>query len=313
VGKIPLLSIIITGYTTERLNDIYELLDSICAQTYPNFEVIFVVEQSQELLQKVQQYVLRTGMSRTRILFNCGESGLSAGRNVGVKEAAGEIIGFVDDDAVLFSDWAAETMRVFEDESIIGITGPALPLWDDESMNWFPEEFYWIISCTAWDSENRVKEVRNACGMNMSFRREAFEKAGLFSHEHGFHKGIMAEDNEFSLRVKEKTSKKIMYVPSVKLKHRIHRYRLTTEFIKKRTCWIGYSRRMMKITTKNSQAGLLLSQEQKLLRRILFHLFPRVVIKMFTQPDVSWKLLRLCVLSLNSVARGYYAKSAFTD
>jgi GT2 family glycosyltransferase len=300
-----LLSIIVTGYTVERLVDIYALFDSIQAQTYPNFEVIFVAERSQELMQKVQHYVSSSGMSRARILFNDGESGLSAARNIGIKEAAGEIIGFVDDDTVLFPDWAAETVRTFADETVIGITGPAIPLWEDESMAWFPAEFYWIISCTAWDREDTIKEVRNAWGMNMAFRREAFEKAGLFSNQHGFHKGIMAEDNEFSLRVREKTSKRLMYIPAVKVKHRVHGYRLSTRFIKARSYWIGYSRRMMKKTVKTNSGNRLLSQEQRLLRRILFHLVPCIAAEIFFRPHVAWKLMRLCFVSLSSVARGY--------
>jgi len=52
------------------------------------------------------------------------------------------------------------------------------------------------------------QKVRNAWGMNMSFKREAFEKAGNF-HWFGFHKGPMAEDNEFSLRVKGRPERKL--------------------------------------------------------------------------------------------------------
>ncbi|MDD3678609.1 MAG: hypothetical protein PHD14_05220, partial [Dehalococcoidales bacterium] len=51
------LSLVITSYTTERLNDIYELLDSIKEQTYRNMETIFVVERSQELRDKLNDYI----------------------------------------------------------------------------------------------------------------------------------------------------------------------------------------------------------------------------------------------------------------
>jgi len=309
----PFLSIIVTGYSVERINDIYELFDSIRVQTYRHFELIFVAERSRELMQKVQIYFSNYAMSTANVIFNDGEKGLSAARNLGINRAVGQIIGFVDDDTVLFPDWASETMRAFEDESVIGITGTVLPLWEDASMAWLPQEFYWLISCTAWDNDNHGKEMRSAWGMNMAFRREAFEKSGLFSNEYGFHKGIMAEDNEFSFRVREKTSKKIMFAPDVKLAHKVHRYRLADAFIKERSYWIGYSRRGMKKTAKPGQAGRLLSQEHHLLRRILFRLFPTVVVKLFTRPDISWKLMRLSFLSLTSVARGYYAKSTATD
>jgi len=246
VAKQSLLSIVVTSFTTERLKDIYELLDSIKAQTYPHIETIFVAEQTKELLDKVNHYASRKHIPNLKVLFNNGEPGLSEARNVGIKEARGYIIAFVDDDVVLFPEWAKEMVNAYDDDSIIGVTGPAFPLWEDESMSWFPEEFYWIISCTTWCGWDEVREVRNAWGMNMSFRTEAFQKCGAFLNEFGYHKGPMAEDNEFSLRVRRKTGKRIMYSPKVRVRHRVHKYRLSQQFIKERAYWIGYSRRMMK-------------------------------------------------------------------
>ena len=61
----PLLSIVITSYTTERLKDIFELLDSIKSQTLltqqtqrtqSTIEVIFVAERSRELYERVKAY-----------------------------------------------------------------------------------------------------------------------------------------------------------------------------------------------------------------------------------------------------------------
>ncbi len=305
----PLLSVIVTSYTDERLKDTFELLDSMKMQTYPQIEFIFVIERSKDLLNQIKSYIQQKTIPNTRVLFNDGEPGLSAARNVGIKEANGDIIAFVDDDVVLYQNWAEEMVDAYRDDSIIGATGSAFPLWEDESMAWFPEEFYWIISCTAWDTENRVKEVRNAWGMNMSFRREAFEKAGLFSNEFGFHKGPMAEDNEFSLRIKEKTGKKIFYFPDVKLWHRVHKYRLSQKFIKERAYWIGYSRRMMKQAkpiNKNNSANLL-SQEYQLLKRIFTRLFPDIIKKLFTKPVIAWRITRVSVTALTFVALGYYS------
>ncbi len=307
--KQPLLSVIVTSYTDERLKDTFELLDSMKMQTYPQIEFIFVIERSKDLLNQIKSYIQQKTIPNTRVLFNDGEPGLSAARNVGIKEANGDIIAFVDDDVVLYQNWAEEMVDAYRDDSIIGATGSAFPLWEDESMAWFPEEFYWIISCTAWDTENRVKEVRNAWGMNMSFRREAFEKAGLFSNEFGFHKGPMAEDNEFSLRIKEKTGKKIFYFPDVKLWHRVHKYRLSQKFIKERAYWIGYSRRMMKQAkpiNKNNSANLL-SQEYQLLKRIFTRLFPDIIKKLFTKPVIAWRITRVSVTALTFVALGYYS------
>jgi len=65
--KKPLLSIIITSYTMERLKDICDLLDSIKSQTILNptqqtqgtqqtIEAIFVAGRSRELYERVKEY-----------------------------------------------------------------------------------------------------------------------------------------------------------------------------------------------------------------------------------------------------------------
>ena len=243
------------------------------------------------------------------MLFNNGEPGLSEARNVGIKEAKGDIVAFVDDDVVLFPEWAEEMVKPYDDDSVIGVTGPAFPLWEDESMSWFPEEFYWIISCTAWSGWNEVREVRNAWGMNMSFRAETFQICGAFLNEFGFHKGPMAEDNEFSLRVRAKTGKNVVYCPNIKLWHRVHKYRLSQQFIRERAYWIGYSRRMMKKSLPKGERdnGDLLGQEHQLLKRIFTRLFPCILRSSFTSPIIAWHKFRVTVTALAFVALGYYS------
>lgn len=306
----PILSIVITSYMLDRLNDVLELLDSIKVQTCRNIETIFVAERSRELYNRTKIYAKEKGIPNPKVLFNDGELGLSAARNLGIKEAEGDIIAFVDDDTLLFPDWAEEMVKVYQDDSVIGVTGPAIPLWEDESAaSWFPEEFYWIMSCTAWSEWNETREVRNAWGQGMSFRKEAFKQCGLFLNEFGFHKGLIAEDNEFSFRVRERTGKCIVYCPAVRLWHRVHRYRLSQKFIRERAYWIGYSRRMLKKFYSQSEVNGadLLSQEHQLLKRILTRLLPDIVKTLFTNTVSAWRKLLITITALTFIALGYYS------
>ena len=82
----PLVSIIITSYTTDRLKDTLSLLESIKAQTYPKIETIFIAERSRELYNKLETYVRENGIPQTNVIFNDGEIGLSAARNLGIEE-----------------------------------------------------------------------------------------------------------------------------------------------------------------------------------------------------------------------------------
>lgn len=309
----PLLSIVITTYTDARLNDIYDLLKSIKNQTYSNTETLFIVERSKELMEKIRSYGIDNKIPNLNLLFNSGEPGLSAARNIGIKQAKGDIIAFVDDDVLLFTDWAENMVKAYKDDSIIGVTGPAIPLWEDPSMAWFPEEFYWIISCTAWNSGDHIKEIRNAWGMNMSFKREAFGKGLLFNNEYGLRNSSRnrwvdppSEDVDFSIRIKEQSKKIIIYNPTVRLQHRAYKYRLQQKFIRQRSFSVGYQRRMItRIYSRINGNTQVLAPETVLLKRILTRLLPSIFVDIFTKPSYSFRRLRVTFTSLVFVMMGY--------
>lgn len=309
----PTLSIVVTSYTLDRLNDIIELLDSIKAQTYDHTETILVVEKSVELFDRIKRYAEENAIPNVKVVFNHGEQGLSAARNLGSKEAKGHIIAFIDDDALPFRDWAEEMVKTYEDDSVIGATGPALPLWEDKSMTWFPQEFYWIIGCTAWYASSETKgitPVRNVWGMNMSFRREAFDLAGTFSSDIGGIQGrrLHGEEVDLSLRVKRKTGKRIVYNPKAKVQHKTYKRRVSSRFIARNSYWIGYTRPMLKRIYPETEAGTnLLGTEYQLLSRILTRLLPNILKDFFKKPIIAWRKLSVTIITLSFVAIGYFS------
>jgi glycosyltransferase involved in cell wall biosynthesis len=310
---LPKISIITTSYTMDRFKDITELLDSICAQTYKNLEALVVTERSQELNSNIKAYINQKGYSGMRVLHNEGEWGLSAARNLGIKQAEGDILAFIDDDALLLPGWVEETAKVYAgDSSIIGLTGPILPLWERDAMAWFPREFYWIFSCTYWDW-TKPTEVRNGYGTNVSFRREAFSSCGLFTTSLGAKGGgeggkheLGAEETEFSLRVRRKTGKHIVYDPEVRVRHKVYRYRLTTSFIAKRAYWEGCTKAMLnKLCRSDTKDEAVLSTEYELLHRILFKLLPQTLKLLISQPLAAIRHLSVTAIVLVCVASGY--------
>ncbi len=307
----PLLSIVVTSYTTERINDIFELLDSIRAQTYPNIETIFVAERSQELFEKVKAYAEEKAIPNMMVVFSNDKLGLSVARNMGIKHAKGDIIAFVDDDVVLFPDWAEEMVKTYEDDSVIGVTGPGYPVWEDEKMNWLPEELHWIISCTAFTGWQEERTVRSAWGMNMSFRHEAFDQC-LFSPSFGHTTGGKeawktgpVDDAEFSINLRMKTKKLIMYNPQVQVYHKVYKYRLSKKFIRSQSYWQGYSKALLRKMYPNDADTKALVRELDLLQRILFKLIPQSLITLFYKPGIACKRLFLTSYILFYVALGY--------
>ena len=203
-------------------------MDSIEGQQFTNkeysesnIETIFICERSEELFKNVNDYAFKIHLSGFKIIFSNEKLGLGGARNLGAKESNGDIVAFVDDDSVLFPEWAEEMIKGYKDDSIIGVSGAAIPLWQDKKLDWLPHMFYWLISCTDWTGWNEAIEARSLWGMNMSLRREAFEKAGSFLSGLGYHQP-MAEDLEFSLRVKRKTGKKLLFNPAAKVWHKVY-------------------------------------------------------------------------------------------
>lgn len=311
--KSPIISIVITAYTIERINDIFELLDSVQAQTFKDLETIFIIERSEELLYKVNDYIKQKNIACVNAIFSKDKIGLSGARNLGITKAKGKIIAFIDDDVVLFPNWAEAMVKAYHDESTIGVTGPGLPMWEDNKLKWLPEELYWIVSATAFTGWTEERAVRSAWGMNMSFRREAFNQC-LFSTNFGQTTGGKeawkagpVDDAEFSIKLRLKTKKAIMYNPLVQVYHKVYIYRLTRKFIRGQCYWQGYSKALLKKMYPDDADTKALVKEMDLLKRILLKLIPRSLLGLFRNPSLYGKRLFYTSYVLFYVALGYSA------
>lgn len=295
------LSVVITSNREDRLGDIFSLLSSIAWQkTSYSIQPIFVVENSTFLYQRLN--AVEIGLTLCQAPKGTGLAGC---RNIGIKKATGDIIAFLDDDVLPNAYWAEEMMKAYHDGDPIGITGQAIPLWTNHNMDWLPKELDWLISCTRWTGWTGPREIVAAWGMNMSFKREAFEKCGLFNEDTGYHKGFVAEDIEFSHRARRMTGKSIWFCPQAKVYHRVYPYRLTFKYIKERATWIGFTHRMAKTLYPNDN---LAENETKLLRNIFTRLLPSIPPRIFTEPTTAYKQLTTTLLALFWVAYGYYIK-----
>jgi glucosyl-dolichyl phosphate glucuronosyltransferase len=310
------ISVVVTSYSIRQIKDIRDLLDSIKIQTYHDIETVFVVELSQELFSILK--AKEDDFPGLKVLFNNETPGMSASRNMGAKNSSGEIVAFVDDDAVLTSQWAEETVRIYANGSgIIGLTGPILPLWEEPAMAWFPREFYWLFSCTYYDW-GEPRAVRNGYGTNISFRREVFDQGLLFAAGSGgvgskqgadFKKQkTTAEETGLSLKISAVTGKRIEYNPEIIVYHKVYKFRFTGKYIWKRAYLEGNSKMMIRKVyraSKNSENPL--QTEHDLLRRIIFRLLPGIFKGFLTRPMIAWRRLRVTIIVLTAVACGYFS------
>lgn len=120
---------------THRLNQrLINAITSLAAQTVTpeSFEVIVVNNNpgNTRLSQIVGE--LRAshfgGDSARLKLINCPIRGLSAARNAGIAAAQGEIVCFIDDDAVAEPDWLVNILRAYDEHPNAGIVGGYIQL-----------------------------------------------------------------------------------------------------------------------------------------------------------------------------------------
>ncbi|WP_283137697.1 glycosyltransferase family 2 protein [Rhizohabitans arisaemae] len=214
------VSVVVCVYTEDRLDDIAAALDSIRVQTHPADELIVVVDHNPALYRR-----LRREHPDAIVVANREERGLSGGKNTGVATATGEIVAFLDDDAVADPGWLAHLLTGYDDPSTVGVGGLTRPLWARRRPSWFPEEFDWTVGCTYRGMPTGRSPVRNLMGGNASFRREVFAQVGGFRTGIGRGRGkrpLGCEETEFCIRLsQERPGAVLLYEPRAAIGHRI--------------------------------------------------------------------------------------------
>ncbi len=173
------ISVIICAYTEKRWPELVSAIASIQHQTLPPSEIIIVIDHNPDLLRRVQALE-----AEVIAIGNSGAKGLSGARNSGWTRARGEIIAFLDDDAIAEPNWLENLAACYADPAVVGVGGKIAPLWETRRPSWFPEEFDWVVGCTYRGMPTSNAPVRNVIGANMSIRRSALIAAG------GFHEAL---------------------------------------------------------------------------------------------------------------------------
>lgn len=97
IVKRPLLSIIVPGYNVEEF--IEECLNSILDQTFKNYEVILIDDESPDNTGKIMDEYAAKYPNFT--VIHKKNEGISVARNLGIELANGKYVAFVDSDDVL--------------------------------------------------------------------------------------------------------------------------------------------------------------------------------------------------------------------
>jgi glycogen(starch) synthase len=110
------VSVVICTYN--RAEGLRATLDALHQQRYPAFEVVVVNGPSSDHTNEV----CRERGPFVRVVDN-PVANLSVSRNLGIRAAAGEVVAFLDDDALPEPAWLEQAMPWFENPEVAGVGG----------------------------------------------------------------------------------------------------------------------------------------------------------------------------------------------
>ena len=114
------VSIIIVTWNSAKF--IADCLESILEQSYRNFEIIVVDNNSEdETVRLVQKF--RKKFKRLKIIKNEENAGFAAGNNIGLRSAVGEYVLFLNPDTRMDKDFIKRAISGFDYETVGAVSG----------------------------------------------------------------------------------------------------------------------------------------------------------------------------------------------
>jgi GT2 family glycosyltransferase len=184
--RIPEASVSVVVSTFNAKHDLLECLMSLEAQTHKSMEVVVVDDGSTDgTKEALAAFADQTALNLV-VVNNEANLGVAGARNVGIGRAEGEIVAFLDADAVAERDWITEMLRGFRNDGVAGVGG--LTVEKDIGNIW---ELLEKGSDRIGDREGYVAYVR---GCNMAFR-SGILRAHPFDDEikYGFEETLLCD------------------------------------------------------------------------------------------------------------------------
>ena len=295
------VSVVVCTYSDDRYEDFTEAVDSVLAQRHDPIEIVLVIDGNESVAARTRE----TYGGREDVIVHCNDEnlGVSASRTKGAELASGEVVAFIDDDAIAEPDWITELVRVYESRDALAVGGQMVGEWIAGRPWFLPDEFNWLVGVTHRGFAESGDVVRNTFESNISFRRDVFLELG------GFDSGLgptadsysHSEGAEIGTRLQTEYGRGVIYNTDAIVRHKVFEYRIQFRWLCHRAFEQGVSKRTMEQRSTTSSG-----EEFGFLKELSIKHVPRRLQLAWNSPSTSniGQLLMLFVFT-GLVGTGY--------
>ena len=196
------------------------------------WELLVVDNNSTDGTRAIVEQELAEARLPCRYLFEPSQ-GKSFALNTGIARALGQVLVFTDDDVTFDRGWLRALLAAFDAPDCAGVGGQIVPVWPAPPPRWYgttgPYALLPAVVRYQFDASGPV--TKPPYGANMGYRREMFERYGIFRTDIGPRAAemIRGEDSEFGLRVLA-GGERVIYVPGAIVHHPVEPARMTLHY-----------------------------------------------------------------------------------
>ncbi len=195
--------------TVGRTGEVAHFLERLCGQTYNDFELLVVDQNSDDRLAPILEPF--TGLMNVQRVHS--RRGLSRARNVGLERATGDVVAFPDDDCWYPDDLLQRIVEYLEaNPHLDGMTGRSVNRQGrSSSARWAPNSG--IL--------NRFSLFTRGISITIFLRRRVVERVGNFDETLGLGSGTpwgSGEESDYLIRAVN-CGFAVMYLPDILVFH----------------------------------------------------------------------------------------------
>ena len=241
MNSLPISAVICTHNREDYLG---AAIDSLLAQDFSNYEVIVVDNASSDSTKQVVES--RLPHPRIQYIYE-PVTGLSVARNTGAKAAKGEIIAYLDDDAVASTGWLSCLWQAYQNNPQLAIAGGKVTLIfppGKTSPPWLSADL--ASNLGAYDLGDEMVYITNPGmtprGLNYSIRRTFLEQIGGFDVNLGrVGKNLLSNEELQMTQLALEQQWQVAYLPQALVAHNVAPERLQPAWFLRRSWWQGVS------------------------------------------------------------------------